>query len=182
MGKFVSRAGEKLDFALKTFKISPKGLVCADFGSSTGGFVDCLLTHGASRVYSVDTAYGELAWKLRNDARVVVLERTNAMHAVLPEKADLVTIDTGWTKQAKVIPNALLNLKKDGRIISLVKPHYEKGTARITAAQAEDTLSQVKAEIEAIGGEVKKVVNSPLLGARAQNPEFLALITPLQAQ
>ncbi len=178
MGQFVSRAGEKLDFALDAFNIKAKGLVCADFGSSTGGFVDCLLTRGARRVYSVDTAYGELAWKLRNDPRVVVVERTNAMHVALPEKVDLLTIDTGWTKQAKIIPSALANLKKGGQIVSLIKPHYEVGLAHVDINQAKSILAQVKEEIADSGGKVVETVNSPLLGARAQNPEFLALITP----
>src|SRR3990167_6056243 len=104
MNRYVSRAGEKLQFALDKFKISVKDLMCADFGSSTGGFVDCLLQNGAKKVYSVDTAYGELAWNLRNDPRVVVIERTNAMYLEsLPEKVDLITIDAGWTKLELVL-------------------------------------------------------------------------------
>src|SRR3989344_4134141 len=86
--KYASRAGEKLEHALATFKISVAGLVCADFGSSAGGFVDCLLQHGAQKVYAVETGYGVLDWKLRNDPRVIVMERQNAMHVVLPEKVD----------------------------------------------------------------------------------------------
>src|SRR3972149_4621732 len=105
MKSFVSRAGEKLQFALDQFKISVMDLTVADFGSSTGGFVDCLLQNGAKKVYSVDTAYGELAWKLRNDSRVVVMERMNAMHVVLPEKVDFITVDTSWTKQKNILPN-----------------------------------------------------------------------------
>src|SRR3989338_5833098 len=122
---FASRAGEKLDHALNTFAVNPTGLVCADFGASTGGFVDCLLQHGAVKVYAVETGYGTLDWKLRNDPRVVVMERTNAMHVKLPEQVDLITIDTSWTKLQNVIPNALVNLKSNGQIIALVKPHYE---------------------------------------------------------
>src|SRR3989337_3193107 len=125
MNRYASRAGEKLQFALDKFKISVKDLMCADFGSSTGGFVDCLLQNGAKKVYSVDTAYGELAWNLRNDPRVVVIERTNAMHVVLPEKVDLVTIDVGWTKQKDILPNAFVNLRIGSFIIFLIKPHYE---------------------------------------------------------
>ena len=124
MDKFASRAGEKLQFALDKFEIIVHDLIAADFGSSTGGFVDCLLQNGIKKVYSVDTSYGELAWKLRNDPKVIVMERTNAMHVVLPEKTDFISIDTGWTKQKMVLPNAINNLKPNGRIITLIKPHY----------------------------------------------------------
>ncbi len=104
---FASRAGEKLQFALDQFQISVKDKICADLGSSTGGFVSCLLRNGASKVYSVDTSYGELAWTLRNDPRVIVMERTNALHVQFPEQVDLVTIDVGWTPQALILPKAI---------------------------------------------------------------------------
>ena len=102
---YVSRGGEKLAAALDRFGLDVTGLVCADLGSHVGGFVDCLLRRGAARVHSVDTAYGTLAWKLRRDSRVVVYERTNAMHVSLPEPVDLVTIDVGWTPQVRILPN-----------------------------------------------------------------------------
>ena len=104
---FASRAGEKLSFALQHFKLDVKELVCADFGSSTGGFVDCLLKNGAKRVYAVETGYGVLDWKLRNNPQVTVLERTNAIHVQLPEKVDLLTNDTSWTRQEIIFPNIL---------------------------------------------------------------------------
>lgn len=159
---YVSRAGEKLQFALDKFGISVKGLVVADFGSSTGGFVDCLLQNGAKKVYSVDTAYGELAWKLRNDPRVVVLERTNAMHVALPppsleasegrgEIMDLITVDTSWTKQKNVLPNAFRNLKPGGKVISLIKPHYEAGRGFLKVEQVEQVLKVVQEEIKGVG-------------------------------
>src|SRR3990167_4706018 len=122
---YASRAGEKLEHALKSFHIIVTDLVCADFGSSTGGFVDCLLQAGAKKVYAIETGYGVLDWKLRNDQRVIVMEKTNAMHVELPEKIDLITIDTSWTKLEKIIPNAIKNLKEDGQIVALIKPHYE---------------------------------------------------------
>src|SRR3989344_155077 len=106
---YVSRAGEKLEYALKTFDIRVKDLVCADFGSNTGGFVDCLLNFGAKKVYSVETGKGVLDWKLRQDPRVIVMEKTNAMHVELEEKVDFISIDTSWTRLEKVIPNALKN-------------------------------------------------------------------------
>ena len=122
---FVSRGGEKLDAALRHFAVDVAACVCADLGSHVGGFVDCLLRRGAVRVYSVDTAYGILAWKLRKDPRVTVLERTNAMHLTLPETIELITVDVGWTPQSKILPNVAPMLASDARVITLVKPHYE---------------------------------------------------------
>lgn len=182
--KFVSRAGEKLQFALENFNISVKDYVVADFGSSTGGFVDCLLQNGAKKVYAVDAAYGELAWELRNDTRVIVLERINAMHVKLPEKVDLITIDVAWTKQEKVIPNALENLRKDGLIISLIKPHYEAERYMLREGKLADeylrqVLEEVKKVIISLGGEVLNIIESPILGVKGHNKEFLALIKRL---
>src|SRR4030042_1056153 len=173
---FVSRAGNKLQFALEQFNISVKNLTSADFGSSTGGFVDCLLQNGAKKVYSIDTAYGELAWKLRKDPRVMVMERTNAMHVVLPEKVDFISIDVGWTKQKHILPNALKNLKDEGLIVSLIKPHYEIGKGKVKEEQIEEILENVKEHIVSVGGKVEKIVESPILGEKGKNREFLALI------
>ncbi len=122
--KYVSRGGEKLAAALNHFEIDVSDLVCADLGSHVGGFVDCLVQRGAARVYSVDTSYGTLAWKLRRDPRIVVLERTNAMHVVLPEPVDLVTIDVGWTPQSKILPGAA----------GLLRPRYTQDGPPIGAA------------------------------------------------
>ncbi len=127
---FVSRAGAKLRHALDRFALDVRGLVCADFGCSTGGFTDCLLQAGAARVASVDTGYGVLAWKLRQDPRVLVMERTNALHATLPEVlspgVDLVVIDASWTPQRLVVASAVRWVRGPGRVVSLVKPHYEE--------------------------------------------------------
>src|ERR1700690_3710153 len=103
---YVSRAGQKLEHALRSFAIDPTGKICADLGCSTGGFTDCLLQHGASKVYAVDTGYGVLDWKLRKDSRVVVMERVNAMHVQLPELVDVVSIDVAWTRQRRILPSA----------------------------------------------------------------------------
>ncbi len=176
---YVSRAGLKLDFALKEFGIDVSGLTIADFGSSTGGFVDCLLQNGAKKVYSVDTAYGELAWKLRNDTRVVVMERTNAMHVVLPKKCDLITVDTSWTKQKNILPNAFRNLKPGGKIISLIKPHYEAGRGKLTSDQVDQVIKLTKEEIEGVGAKIEKIIESPILGEKGKNREFLGLISPI---
>src|SRR5258706_3538739 len=184
MDKYASRAGLKLEFALEKFKVDVSGLICADFGSSTGGFVDCLLQNGAKKVYSVDTSYGELAWKLRNDPRVVVIERTNAMHVVLPEKVDFISIDTGWTKQKLIIPNALANLKPNGTIISLIKPHYEapreylvKG--KLIEEKIEEVLNSVKKDIQNLEVKLIDIIESPIEGAKGKNKEYLAMISKL---
>jgi len=181
MGSFVSRGGEKLQAALEAFNINSDGLIAADFGASTGGFTDCLLQNGVLRVYAVDTSYGELHWKLRNDPRVVVKERTNAMHVILPEKVDIIVIDTGWTRQEKIIPNALKNLKKNGLIITLIKPHYEANPSlirkgRLSDESVEQVLSAVKLNVEMLGICVSKIIESPITGGRAGNREFLALL------
>lgn len=178
MEKFVSRAGGKLQFALDHFKVSVKGKICADFGCSTGGFTDCLLQNGAKKVYAVDTAYGELAWKLRKNPRVVVLERTNAMHVDLVEKMDLITVDVSWTKQKNILSNALKNLKKSGVIISLIKPHYEapqkylrKG--KLLDEKVEEVLESIKKNIEEAGAKIVNFVDSPIIGEKGGNREFL---------
>ena len=182
---FVSRAGEKLQYALDTFNISVNEKIVADFGTSTGGFTDCLLQNGAKRVYAVDTSYGELDWKLRNDERVVVMEKTNAMHVKLPEKVDLITIDVGWTKQEKVIPNALANLKDDGVMLSLIKPHYEAEKYMLRGGKLADefidkVLARVKEKIEKLGANIVQLIESPILGEKGKNKEFLALIRNIQ--
>lgn len=183
MNTYVSRAGEKLSHALREFKIDVTGLVCADFGSSTGGFVDCLQQNGASNVYAVDTAYGELAWKLRNDPKVVVMERTNAMHVTLPEKVDVLSIDTGWTKLKFVLPNALKNLKDTGKVVALIKPHYEAPREYLEKGRLKDekipeVLKTVQSEIRGIGLGVHGLVESPIVGDKGKNREFLALLRP----
>ena len=179
--KFASRAGLKLDHALNEFNLSVEGLVCADFGCSTGGFVDCLLQRGASRVYAVDTAYGVLDWRLRNDERVVVMERTNALHVELSEKVDLITIDASWTKQATVIPNALKNLKEDGHIITLVKPHYEadkswlhQGT--LLPEYLPRVLEGVRNQLSSLDVSVLAETVSPIVGDKGGNTEYLWLL------
>lgn len=179
--RFASRAGEKLQYAIEKFNISVKGKIVADFGSSTGGFVDCLLQNGAAKVYSIDTAYGELAWKLRNDQKVVLMERTNAMHVSLPERVDLVTVDVGWTKQRNILPNVFANLNKEGVVISLVKPHYEADKrflrgGRLLEGHLDEAINNVKKDVEGVGGEVLSLVESPIIGEKGKNREFLFLI------
>ncbi|HET6455256.1 MAG TPA: SAM-dependent methyltransferase [Armatimonadota bacterium] len=122
---FVGKGGLKLQFALEHFGVDVRGLVCADLGCNVGGFTDCLIQNGAAKVYSVDTSYGLLAWKLRTDPRVVVFERTNVLHWTPPEKLDFVVSDLGWTRQEKALPVIAEMLKPEGRALSLVKPQYQ---------------------------------------------------------
>lgn len=178
---YVSRAGKKLEYALKHFNIDVKDLTCADFGSSTGGFVDCLLQSGAKKVYAVETGYGVLDWKLRNDIRVVVMERSNAMHIELPEKVDLITIDVGWTRLEKVITNSFNNLKDGGRVIALLKPHYEAEPRILQKGRLPDdaileVTNLVEEKLKNLKAKIVERVESPLVGVKGGNREYFVLI------
>jgi 23S rRNA (cytidine1920-2'-O)/16S rRNA (cytidine1409-2'-O)-methyltransferase len=180
--QFVSRAGLKLAHALDHFAIAVTACVCADLGSNAGGFVDCLLQRGASRVYAIDTGYGALDWRLRRDPRVVVMERTNAMHVELAERVARVTIDVAWTKQRHILPAARRMIADDGIVVTLIKPHYEAeaGLLRkgVLAAEAvEEIVAAVEADIRAAGFEVVGTVRSPITGAKG-NVEVLAELRP----
>jgi 23S rRNA (cytidine1920-2'-O)/16S rRNA (cytidine1409-2'-O)-methyltransferase len=194
---FVGRGGLKLRHALDEFGVDPAGMTCADLGCSTGGFTDCLLQAGAARVFSVDTAYGQLAWKLRSDDRVTVLERSNALHTDPPpavgDGVDLVVIDLGWTKQEKAIPAALRWLAEGGRIITLIKPHYESPrdpakhigkTAALTEEEAERIVQDICKHFPSWGVRLDGLTRSPIRGGKASkgvprgNTEWLALLAP----
>ena len=180
MSEFVSRAGQKLEHALATFAVDVAGKFCADLGSNTGGFVDCLLRRGAVKVYAIDTGYGVLDWKLRKDGRVVVMERTNAMHVTLPEKVQVVTIDVAWTKQKHILPAARGMLSDDGFCVTLIKPHYEAEAAQLKKGVLPEELvdgvvEHVKREMASAGFDVVGVVESPIKGAKG-NIEVLALL------
>lgn len=176
----------KLHTALATFKFNPAGLTCADLGCSTGGFTDCLLKHGAKHVYAVDTAYGELAWKLRQDDRVTVLERSNALHIQPLARCDLVTIDLGWTPQRLAIPAAdrWLAPGPDARIITLIKPHYEASAdvmgrgrkGKLDDAKARQVTEKVLQDLEAIGFKAISHIPSPIRGGKGGNIEYLAVL------
>jgi len=179
--QFVSRGGDKLAHALQQFSFSVKDCCCADLGSHVGGFVDCLLQSGATKVYSVDTSYGTLAWTLRQDPRVVVMERTNAMHVEIPERVDLVTVDAGWTIQSKILPNVVGMLKPGGHVITLIKPHYEAPKKILQSGvlpddRIEEVLSGVCIEIRSLGWEIVNTTPSPIRG-HGGNCEVLALLT-----
>lgn len=179
---FVSRAGLKLDHALESFAIDVSGSVCADLGCNAGGFTDCLLQRGAAKVYAIDTGYGMFDYKLRKDPRVVVMERTNAMHVMLPEAIDVVVIDVAWTKQGHILPAARRMLKSDGRVVTLVKPHYEADPAWLKGGVlVEERMGEVMERVErdfvAAGFEQRGLTTSPIKGAKG-NVELLALLVP----
>ncbi len=177
---YVSRGGDKLEAALDRFGFDLSGKVCADLGSHVGGFVDCLLQRGAARVHSVDTSYGILAWTLRKDPRVVVHERTNAMHVELAERVEVVTIDVGWTPQAKVLPSAARMLAPDGRVITLIKPQYEAAKDALVGGVVPDTVvesvvARVLSEVATMGWTLLDHTESPIRG-HGGNREFLAML------
>ena len=176
--KFASRAGEKLEHAINTFAVNVAGKTCADFGASTGGFVDCWLQFGAEKVYAVETGYGLLDWKLRNDPRVIVMERTNAMHVELPEPVDLISMDTSWTRIENVIASALLNLKPSGEIIALLKPHYEASSKQLRKGKlaeefVDEVIENVKESLKNFDVELLAETESPIVGEKGGNKEWL---------
>ena len=183
-GRYVGRAGEKLDGALEYFNIDVSGLVAADLGCNIGGFTDCLLSRGAARVYAVDTGYGMFDYNLRGDGRVVLMERTNALHLrALPEQLDAAVVDVGWTRQELILPAALRLLKPGGWILSLVKPHYEADRRDLTRGvlapeKAAEVLRRVIADIEAIRIEVDGSCDSPLLGDAGNREYFIRIFKP----
>lgn len=180
--RFVSRGGEKLHAALEAFGLDVTGVQAADFGAHAGGFTDCLLQRGAAHVFAVDTCYGTLAWTLRRDPRVTVLERTNALHVVLPHPVELIVIDVGWTPQRLILPAARRNLAPGGRVITLIKPHYEAPAAWLRGGVLPDerwdeVVRSVQAHMVEAGWTVMQMMESPLRG-HGGNREALALLTP----
>lgn len=178
---YVSRGGHKLAHALDHFGVDPTGLVCADLGCSTGGFTDCLLQRGAAVVYAVDTGYGVLDWKLRSDDRVTVMERTNALHVEIPRPVDLVVIDASWTKQQRIVPVALSLLAPGGRVITLVKPHYEAPRDWLDGGVLDESrhpevLAAVVADLESLDCTVEGPTASPIRGGKGGNLEHLLLV------
>lgn len=193
---YVGRGGLKLAHALDVFEVDPAGLRCADLGASTGGFTDCLLQRGAAHVVCVDTGYGVLDYRLRTDPRVTVLERANALHATPPELVDLVVMDLGWTAQRLAVPAALrwLRDREAGRIITLIKPHYEATEAERSGArkgvleegEALAVTSRVLEGLPSLGALPLCVTRSPIVGGGRRskgkgrgNAEWLALLRPV---
>ena len=183
--RFVSRGGEKLASALAQFGISIDGRICADLGASTGGFTDCLLQHGASKVYAIDVGKGQLHWKLRQDPRVVVLEETNARHvAKLPEPVNFVTIDASFISLKTLLPVVRNWLSEGGALLALIKPQFEAGKseagkgkgvirdAQIHRQVLRDLLGFAQEQRFSLAG----LMRSPLLGPKG-NVEFLLWAT-----
>lgn len=180
--QYVSRGGLKLASALEEFHLDVTGLVAVDVGASTGGFTDCLLQQGATRVYAVDVGYGQLAWKLRNDPRVVVLERTNVRYLTRLRDntlADLAVIDASFISLALVLPPTLALLNPEGQVIALIKPQFEAGKDQVGkggVVREERVLRRVLEDVLRLSRELDLtaigLIPSPLLGP-AGNVEFL---------
>jgi len=180
---FVSRGGIKLDYALDQFQLDVSGKVVADIGASTGGFTDCSLQRGASRVYAIDVGYGQLDYRLRQDSRVVVIERVNARYPItLPEKIDLTTIDLSFISVEKVIPSVAKLLKTSGYLLVLIKPQFEArrdevgkgGVIRQTIVHAR-VLGRFITWLTEHNFRLEELVASPILGASG-NKEFFVLL------
>ena len=190
---FVSRGGVKLERALKEFEIKVKEKIALDVGASTGGFTDCLLQHGAAKVYAVDVGYGQLAWKLRQDKRVVPVERVNIRYLTLDELAkkipgsrflisNFAVIDVSFISLSKVLPAVYNLLGEKGEVLALIKPQFEakreqvgKGGIVKDEKVHQEVIEKVKVEAEAIGFKAKGVIRSPITGADGNIEFFIYL-------
>jgi 23S rRNA (cytidine1920-2'-O)/16S rRNA (cytidine1409-2'-O)-methyltransferase len=181
--RYVGRGGLKLEAALKTFSIDPTEWTCIDIGSSTGGFTDCLLQHGARRVVAVDAGTNQLAWSLRTDPRVEVRENTNARHLTPSEfeqRFDLAVMDVSFISVKKVIPAVIDLLTREQRMVVLIKPQFEVGKGEVgkggivrDAKKHERVVAEINSFAESVGLTCAGVIDSPISGAEG-NKEFLA--------
>ena len=181
---FVSRGGEKLAAALDASSIAPRGMICLDVGCSTGGFTDCLLQKGAARVYAVDVGYGQFDWRLRQDPRVVLIERTNIRYispSAIPEPVDLIVVDVSFISLTKVLPPIMQFLRSSAHIIALIKPQFEVGKGQVgRGGVVRDDTQRVEAAqkvirfAEDIGLRTMRTVVSPIKGKKG-NQEILAI-------
>ena len=184
---YVSRGGLKLEAALQNLSLDVSGEVCMDVGASTGGFTDCLLQHGAERVYAVDVGYGQLAWELRQDRRVVVIERTNVRHMpdhAIPEPVDLITIDVSFISLKIVVPAVIRFLKPDASILALIKPQFEVGKGQVGRGGVirdpqthQKIISELSDFFRTIQLSPRPPIASPLLGPKG-NREFFIFLQP----
>lgn len=180
--RYASRGGLKLEAALREFKVDPAGKICLDIGASTGGFTDCLLQHGAARVWAIDVGHNQLVWRLRQDKRVVVIEGMNARNLAgeeFPAKFDLATIDVSFISLAKILPGVAQITKDGADIIALIKPQFEVGKGEVgkggivsDPAKHRRVLIEVKDAALSLGLTALRVIASPILGAEG-NREFL---------
>ena len=183
---YVSRSGDKLAAALDTFRIDPRGTIGLDVGCSTGGFTDCLLQRGARRIYAIDVGYGQFAWRLRQDSRVVLLERTNIRYvdrAAVPEPIDLAVIDVSFISLTLVLPAVIHLLNSAAVIVALVKPQFEVGKGQVGRggivrddAQREAVTEKVIHCAAQLGFQLTGVLDSPVIG-RKGNREILVGLT-----
>jgi len=179
---FVSRGGLKLEKALDTFGVTPEGKICVDCGASTGGFTDCMLKRGAEKVYAIDVGYGQLAWSLRSDERVVVMERTNiryVTHEQVPDEIQLAVIDVSFISLRIVLPAVKALLAPEGEIVCLIKPQFEAGKEKVgkkgvvrDISVHKEVLRDFVANAEALGFGVKGITFSPIKGPEG-NIEYL---------
>ena len=180
---YVSRGGLKLEKALRNFGVDPTGYVCSDSGASTGGFTDCLLQQGASKVFAIDVGYGQLAWKIRNDPRVVVMERTNIRYVTpedLGEMLDLSVIDVSFISLGLVLPVVKSLLKTTGQVLCLIKPQFEAGKDKVgkkgvvrDPAVHEEVLQNFISLAKSLDFTIRNLTFSPVKGPEG-NIEFLA--------
>ena len=179
---YVSRSGEKLAAALDAFSITPSGMIGLDVGCSTGGFTDCLLQRGASKIYAIDVGYGQINWKLRQDPRVVLLERTNIRHVdrgLVPDPIEVAVIDVSFISLTLVLPHVVPLLKEGAVVVALVKPQFEVGKGQVGAggivrddAQREAVTKKVIACADRLGLDMRGILDSPIKG-RKGNREIL---------
>ncbi|MDI6745450.1 MAG: TlyA family RNA methyltransferase [Thermodesulfovibrionales bacterium] len=182
---FVSRGGLKLKAAIDFFKIDLKDKTAMDVGSSTGGFTDCMLQMGVKKVYCIDVGYGQIAWSLRNDPRVILLERTNIRHLErkrIPDIIDIATIDVSFISLTRVIPKVLEFLKEDGEMLALVKPQFEVGKGEVgkggIVREEEKRLAavdSVRAAVGSAGLRTAGMFESPVAGQKGNIEYFLYL-------
>lgn len=180
--RYVSRGGLKLEHAIREFSINVKDKVAMDVGASTGGFTDCLLQHGAKRIYAIDVGYGQLAWKLRVDSRVINIERTNIRYLSrdkIPEDIDIATVDVSFISLKLVIPKVSEFLKPEGEIIALIKPQFEVGRGEVDRGgvvkdpkKRIQAVEKVKNLFESLNFKVIGVIESPIKGQKG-NIEYL---------
>jgi 23S rRNA (cytidine1920-2'-O)/16S rRNA (cytidine1409-2'-O)-methyltransferase len=185
---YVSRGGLKLQHALEEFNINARGKTAMDAGASTGGFTDCLLQYGAKKVYAVDVGYGQFHWKLRNDERVVLLEKTNIRYLeknTIQDEIDIAVIDVSFISLLKVTPKVMEFLKTSGEIVALIKPQFEAGKKDIGKGgvvkdeeKRLEVIGKIKSESEKIGLECQGVVKSPIKGPKG-NIEYLIYLKKL---
>lgn len=183
--KYVSRGGYKLEKAMENFPITLTDKICLDIGASTGGFTDCMLQNGAVKVYAIDVGYGQLAWKLRNDPRVVCLEKTNVRYVTeeqVPEKADFASIDVSFISLTKVLPAVLQIMKPNGQLVCLIKPQFEAGREKVgkngvvrDISVHREVITMIVDYVRAQGLGIRGLDFSPIKGPKG-NIEYLIFL------